>query len=631
MSAGSLGKARRPPVRRPAPQSGSGGRREAVAIVAVAGLSGLTWVAGGCATLVAGHGWHEVSPAASLGLLIGLLGHPRTPAAAWPRAIRRLLPPASVLWLVLVTVGAGCGVATWTTARLVRHRRKPAPARAPTGAAWAGRADLRALAVRRPGGGRLVVGRAGATLVAVEAGQSLLVAGPTQSGKTTGLAIPAILEWEGPVIATSVKTDLVRETAPRREMLGPVLVYDPSGVTGGRRADWSPLAEARDWAGARRVAAGFAAVQRSGGAPEDAAFWLALAEKMLAPMLLAAASSARTMADVVRWVDSGEVGEVLDALESAGQAEALRAAQASFSREERQLSSVYATVETLVAGFADPVVAASAANHDITAARLTDGGATTVYLVAPSHEQERLRPVFVAVLRCLLEGAITKASREGRLDPPLLVVADEAANIAPLSDLDTLAATASSHGIQLVTVWQDFAQIEARYGPRAATVVNNHRAKLVCSGIADPATLEQVSRLIGDEERSVETLTVDRAGAASSTSSPSDRRLAPAAWLRRISPGEAVLVYGHLPPVRVTLRPYFAERRWRGQAGSPAPGCGGRRRSHLRRPSWRWRRRIATVRGDGVAEPRRTGQVPVASSAPCGPGAGGEDLSGKPF
>jgi type IV secretory pathway TraG/TraD family ATPase VirD4 len=180
-------------------------------------------------------------------------------------------------------------------------------------------------------------------------------------------------------------------------------------------------------------------------------------------------------------------------------------------------------------------------------------------------------------------------------------------------------------------VWQDFAQIEARYGPRAATVVNNHRAKLVCSGIADPATLEQVSRLIGDEERSVETLTVDRAGAASSTSSPSDRRLAPAAWLRRISPGEAVLVYGHLPPVRVTLRPYFAERRWRGQAGSPAPGCGGRRRSHLRRPSWRWRRRIATVRGDGVAEPRRTGQVPVASSAPCGPGAGGEDLSGKPF
>ena len=624
MSAGLLRKARRPPVR-PAQPNGSRGRREAVAVVVVAGLSGLIWVAGGCATFVAGHGWHEVSPAASLGLLIGLLGHPRTPAAAWPPAIRRLLPTASVLWLVLVLVGAGFGVAGWTVARLARRRRKPAGPRGATGAAWAERADLRPLAVRRPGGGRLVVGRAGPTLVAVETGQSLLVAGPTQSGKTTGLAIPAILEWEGPVVATSVKTDLVLATAPRREAVGPVLVYDPSGVTGGRRADWSPLAEARDWAGARRVAAGFAAVQRTGGAPEDAAFWLALAEKMLGPMLLAASASARTMADVVRWVDSGEVGEVLDALESAGHVEALRAAQASFSREERQLSSVYATVETLIAGFADPVVAASTAHHDITAARLTDGGATTVYLVAPSHEQERLRPVFVAVLRCLLEGAITKASRVGRLDPPLLVVADEAANIAPLADLDTLAATASSHGIQLVTVWQDFAQIEARYGPRAATVVNNHRAKLVCSGIADPTTLEQMSRLIGDEERSVETLTVDRAGTASSTSGLSDRRLAPAAWLRRIGPGEAVLVYGHLPPVRLTLRPFFADRRLRGEAGLPALGSGGHRRCRLRRRSWR--RRDGVARGDGGPADRRTGQAPVESPAPRRPGAGCADQS----
>jgi type IV secretion system protein VirD4 len=37
----------------------------------------------------------------------------------------------------------------------------------------------------------------------------VIVIAPTQSHKTTGLAIPALLEWEGPVLATSVKTDLV--------------------------------------------------------------------------------------------------------------------------------------------------------------------------------------------------------------------------------------------------------------------------------------------------------------------------------------------------------------------------------------------------------------------------------------
>ncbi|MGD0743007.1 MAG: type IV secretory system conjugative DNA transfer family protein [Acidimicrobiales bacterium] len=563
-------------------------RGEAVAVAVVAGLAGLSWVAGGCATLAAGHGWHEVPPASSLGLLVGLLAHPGAPASAWPAPVRRLLPSAVVFWLVFALLGLAGGAVAAAVMHRTRSRVYRGRPVADIGAVWATSAELRGLTVNRPGAGRLVIGRCGRRLVAVEPGQSLLVAGPTQSGKTSGLAIPAILEWEGPVIATSVKTDLVRHTARWRESLGPVFVYDPVGVTDGCRAGWSPLAETRDWAGARRVAAGLAAVQRAGTVPEDAAFWVALAEKMLAPMLLAAARSGRSIGDVVRWVDSGEVAEVLDALESAGSAEALRAAQASFSREERQLSSVYATVETLVAAFADPAVAASATSHEICAARLTDGGSATVYLAAPSHEQERLRPVFTAVLRCLLEGAVTKASRDGRLDPPLLVVLDEAANIAPLADLDTLAATASSHGIQLVTVWQDFSQIEARYGARAATVVNNHRAKLVCSGVADPATLEQVSRLIGDEQRQVETLTVDHAGTTSTTRGQAECRLAPAAWLRRIRPGEAVLVYGHLPPARVALRPFWAEAalRRRSEASQPpAPGSvGGRRDPTRKRP-----------------------------------------------
>ena len=47
--------------------------------------------------------------------------------------------------------------------------------------------------VRRPGEGRLVIGRVGRRLIAAEKRQSLIVFGPTQTGKTTGLAIPAIL------------------------------------------------------------------------------------------------------------------------------------------------------------------------------------------------------------------------------------------------------------------------------------------------------------------------------------------------------------------------------------------------------------------------------------------------------
>ena len=81
-----------------------------------------------------------------------------------------------------------------------------------------------------------------------------MVVGPTQSGKTTGLAIPAILEWSGPLLATSVKADMLHETIAWRRSLGEVQYYDPTGavspIDGGSFASgWSPLARAVTWPG----------------------------------------------------------------------------------------------------------------------------------------------------------------------------------------------------------------------------------------------------------------------------------------------------------------------------------------------------------------------------------------------
>jgi len=59
------------------------------------------------------------------------------------------------------------------------------------------------------------IGQAGLSarvLVASEPRTSVLVVAPTQSGKTTSLVIPTILEWDGPVLATSIKAALVQDT-----------------------------------------------------------------------------------------------------------------------------------------------------------------------------------------------------------------------------------------------------------------------------------------------------------------------------------------------------------------------------------------------------------------------------------
>jgi type IV secretion system protein VirD4 len=413
--------------------------------------------------------------------------------------------------------------------------------------------------------GRLVLGVAPGVVrpvvVAAEPAQSLVVVGPTQSGKTTCLAVPAILGWQGPVVAASVKSDLLRDTLGLCRRRGRVWCVDPTGATGLASSEWSPLVGCRDWRLAGAVALDLCdAAKTSGeggfGTMSDGDFWYATAAKLLAPLFYAAALDGRPMTEVVRWVDTQEVEEVAGILERQVEAgAALDAARASWCRDERTRSSVYTTAETVLAPFAHPPAVGGA--EAFTPERLL-GGPHTLYVCAPAHDQRRLRGYFTALVQAVVSAAFAASTRSGRaLDPPLLVVLDEAAHIAPLPELDGLAATCASHGVQLVTVWQDLAQVRSRYGARAATVVNNHRAKLFLPGIADPDTLEYASRLVGDEEVTQPSVTRDRSGAHSTTTASGLRRMLPPESLRCLPRGRAVLVYGSLPPARIALRPWW--------------------------------------------------------------------------
>ena len=488
--------------------------------------------------------------------------------------------------------------APWHTGRLRSSEIRSTPPRMNTleasgPARWATRRELRDLVVPGPRPGRVTLGVARRRLIASERGHSVLVVGPTQSGKTSGLAVPAILEWSGPVVAASVKTDLVRHTMGWRTRSGPVAVYDPTASTDLPGASWSPLAASGTWEGARRMAGSLAEVARSSaGTMTDGDFWYATAAKLLAPLLFAAATSRRTMAEVVRWIDTQEVDEVFDALMASGEPAAMQAARASWGRDDRQRSAVYTTAETVVEAFADSTVASSAQQPATIDPEMLLEESGTLYLCAPAHDQRRLRPLFATVVKQVIETAYDRVTRAGTLlDPPLLVVLDEAANVAPLAELDVLASTAAGHGVQLVTVWQDLAQIHSRYGGRGGSVINNHRVKVFLSGIGDTATLDHASTLIGDGETRAVALTQDGYGASSRTDSPVMRRLVPGDALRRLPPGEAVVVSGHLPPVRVTLRPWQHDRALRVRA-QPAPN--GEAPPSSRR--WWWPRVVDTLR-----------------------------------
>jgi len=531
-----------------------------LAVLSLLGFGVVLWVTGEVSAVIASGEPAGTSLSQMGRVLVNLVEHTGDPKMAWPRAARANMSGPVVFYGVLATLI----VAVAAIALVVNRVFKGALSNGSPGSSWAAARDLRQLVIKEPQPARLTLGRVGGKLVAAEERQSVIVLGPTQSMKTTGFAIPAILEWEGPVLATSVKSDLLRDTIDARAALDDVWIYDPTSSTSTHCSGWSPLASCRTWHGAQRTASWLAGAAPSGSTGlSDAEFWYQAAAKLLAPLMYAAARSDGSIADVVRWVNLQEQREVLKGLEGAEQP-AIDSAQASFKREGRQKSSIYTTAETVLAAYEDPVVAKSAERDEISPRSFLQWGSRrTLYVVAPSHEQRRLRPLFETLLHTIISFAYEHASQNGPLDPPLLMVLDEAANIAPLRDLDSLASTAAGHGIQLVSVFQDLAQITNRYRERAQTVVNNHRAKILLSGISDTQTLEYASRLLGDEEVLQSSVTRGDQGSRSTTESTALRSLAPAHVLRGIRPGEGVLVYGHLPPARLTLRPWFKERAFR--------------------------------------------------------------------
>jgi len=531
------------------------------------------------------------------------------PAAAWPEPHDVHLPAAPIYWLstaltlvvVLTTVVAGL----WWLGRRRVGTSKRRPLGVDARPRFAKRRDLAALLLSGPAPGRFVIATFGRRLVATETPPprsskssrrrtkrrgdrgAVALVGPSRSGKTTA-AVAGILEWDGPAVLSSVKADLLSTTHGWRSSVGDVQVYDPTSSTipRGTSALWSPLQGAGTVVGAQRAARALCDAAPRGGVEGGMDFWLAQAEILLSGLLFVAHHAHRDMAAVCEWVltqdrpgelGAGEVREALDSLTHQGNSvvvdganEVAKGLVSVWEMEDRTRSSIYATAQTVIWPWTDPGVAASS--------RLSKGkgggrgrpavdlpwllsGSNTVYLCSPIEDQKRLAPAFGGLLNDLINQAYRHVAATGEpLDPPLLVVIDEAGN-TPLRSLPEYASTLAGIGVLLVTIWQSLAQIDVAYGKAADTILTNHLTKAFYAGLSDGASLRYIGQVLGDAEVDTRSQSASqRVGGGSEQFSTTRVPLAPAHVMRQMRPGDALLVHGTLPPAHVRTRPFYRSR-----------------------------------------------------------------------
>lgn len=387
-----------------------------------------------------------------------------------------------------------------------------------------------------------------------------------RTGKTTARAIPAIVASPGPVLVTSVKGDIVDATRGPREDRGRVAVFDPQRIWDSepQRMWWDPLRALKTITAARELAEHLANAERPPGVTPDP-FFDPASQDLVANFLLAAAVGRLTVTDVYKWATNPRDDTAVRLLREHGHELPAFAVEGVLNLPDRTRGGIYAGAAGILRFLTEPTIAAwvtPPADPRITEfdpeAFVRSTG--TLYLLSHGGPGSPA-PLVAAFTEAVLHAgeAAARASRGRRLDPPLLSVLDEAANICRMRQLPALYSFYGSHGLPIITILQSYAQgvdVWGREGMRKLWSSANVRT--YGGGVADPEFLEELSKLIGPHWVPVRSRT-RRSGSLwddSSSEQPQQLPILDVADLHALPRGRMVVYSSGAPPALARTAPW---------------------------------------------------------------------------
>ncbi|MFE6480525.1 type IV secretory system conjugative DNA transfer family protein [Streptomyces rochei] len=486
-------------------RDGQGGIPDGLLIGILAFLLGMTvlvWTATGLAALFAHGAWPSGVTFTGTPLAMRhLVAQPHDIAGAWPDTPASDLSGYGLFWglfigqlmvLVVLTVFVLGTVARW---RAVRQRRRtegraaaaaplpeptptPAPEQvhevptpraprqsAPAPAAVPAEEPARAEEPPAPvAAGRRVAGWESRR---TEAG---IHYGPPDSRLQT--AADALREAEGAALVITSSPALWSDTKDARAKLGPCHLYDPEHLCDTpARLHWSPTSGCEDRGTATARAAALLAPVRPTARLDQALG--DTAELLLRSYLHAAAIDGRTVRHVHRWAQGLQIQDAVRVLRTNPKAAPGAAGElegALTAHPDRRDMAQHLTTRALAALSTVNIREACTPNRtDALALDSFVHEQGTLYVVGESIEDPRTSPGAMPLLTALVSSVVESGRRmaerssSGRLDPPLTLVLDDVAAVAPLPQLPELLATGADLGLPTVALLRSREQARARW------------------------------------------------------------------------------------------------------------------------------------------------------------------------
>ncbi|MGO4753530.1 hypothetical protein AB4212_33855, partial [Streptomyces sp. 2MCAF27] len=291
-------------------------------------------------------------------------------------------------------------------------------------------------------------------------------------------ASQAVLDADGPVLVVTSDAALWTTTKDARAKFGPTHVFDPSHLLDTpARLRWNPAAgcESRDAAAARATAL-LAPVRPLHAVDRPMA---EAAETMLRCWLHAAAVDGRPFRQVHRWAQGNSAHEPVRILrtnaKAAGGAAGELEATLTAHPERRDMAQEL-TARALAALSSIHIRdACNPGRSDTLALESFIGEGGTLYVMGESIEDPRTHPGAMPLLTALASYVVehgrrmAERSSSGRLDPPLTLVLDDVAAVAPLPQLPDLLTQGAAQGLPTLALMRSQEQARARWPHRTLT------------------------------------------------------------------------------------------------------------------------------------------------------------------
>ncbi|MEU3616837.1 TraM recognition domain-containing protein [Streptomyces sp. NPDC006872] len=384
-----------------------------------------------------------------------------------------------------------------------------------------------------------------------------------RSGKTTSLAIPSILAAPGPVLLTSNKAagDAYTATLDARQRTGRTWSMDPQQIAHAEREMWwNPLADARTLDGAGRLAGHFLAA--SVDASQQGDFWSKAGSNILSQLFLATALDERPITDVMQWLAFPADRTPLDILRDHQFTAVAAQLKGSVEGPPETRDGIYETARQYAAALLNSDIAAWVTPQKaVPEFRPSEfvSSTDTLYLLSKDGGGGA-SALIAACADSVMRAATAQAERAGgRLDPPMLAILDEAANVCKISDLPDLYSHLGSRGIIPITILQSYRQGQKVWGDAGMDAMwSASTVKVIGSGIDDPDFADKLSRLIGDHDVETTSTSISDSGKSTSVSMRQERIL-PADAIRALSKGTALCFATGMRAAMLDLRPWYTE------------------------------------------------------------------------